>query len=217
METIKSENKNQKEEINEEEPSLIKYIINKDEMFKLIGNNSNKKFSRDYQQINKRGGRIKNFFLKCFRNNCRKDDLIMTVVVIISIICYHFGLTKCEKDPSECTIKRGMIFYFTIGILSAISAVLYAVFITLSIYKRKYFIHYLYSIPAYIYYMASDNGTSTLHHGFYNAFGWCVISLIVFPILLFILIMNNLYKRKKYKSIYMIIIQDSLAIIGIWV
>jgi hypothetical protein len=206
METIKSENKNQKEEINEEEPSLIKYIINKDEMFKLIGNNSNKKFSRDYQQINKRGGRIKNFFLKCFRNNCRKDDLIMTVVVIISIICYHFGLTKCEKDPSECTIKRGMIFYFTIGILSAISAVLYAVFITLSIYKRKYFIHYLYSIPAYIYYMASDNGTSTLHHGFYNAFGWCVISLIVFPILLFILIMNNLYKRKKYKSIFVIIV-----------
>ena len=143
METIKSENKNQKEEINEEEPSLIKYIINKNKMFKLIGNNSNKKFSRDYQQINKRGGRIKNFFLKCFRNNCRKDDLIITVVVIISIICYHFGLTKCEKDPSECTIKRGMIFYFTIGILSAISAVLYAVFITLSIYKRKYFIHYL--------------------------------------------------------------------------
>ena len=25
----------------------------------------------------------------------------------------------CEKDPSECTIKRGMIFYVTIGILAA--------------------------------------------------------------------------------------------------
>ena len=196
------EGKIQKAEIIDYEPSIVKNIINKDEMFNLI-NDNNKKFTRDYKFG---GNKIKNFFLKCFKNNCKKDDLIMTVIVIISIICYHFGLTKCEKDPSECTIKRGMIFYFTIGILSAISAVLYAIFITLSIYRRKYFIHYLYSIPAYIYYMVTDNGTSTLHHGFYNAFGWCVISLIVFPILLFILIMNNLYKKKLYKSMTVIII-----------
>ena len=127
------EGKIQKAEIIDYEPSIVKNIINKDEMFNLI-NDNNKKFTRD----SKFGGnKIKNFFLKCFKNNCKKDDLIMTVIVIISIICYHFGLTKCEKDPSECTIKRGMIFYFTIGILSAISAVLYAIFITLSIYRRK--------------------------------------------------------------------------------
>ena len=161
----------------------------------------------------KNQNKVKYFFLNCYRKNCKKDDLVMTVIVIISLICYHFGLTKCEKDPSECTIKRGMIFYFTIGILSAISAVLYAIFITLSIYRRKYFIHYLYSVPAYIYYMVTDNGTSTLHHGFYNAFGWCVISLIVFPILLFILIMRNLYKKKNYKLMIMIII--IITVIGI--
>ena len=175
------EGKIQKAEIIDYEPSIVKNIINKEEMFNLI-NDNNKKFTRDYKFG---GNKIKNFFLKCFKNNCKKDDLIMTVIVIISIICYHFGLTKCEKDPSECTIKRGMIFYFTIGILSAISAVLYAIFITLSIYRRKYFIHYLYSIPAYIYYMVTDNGTSTLHHG---------------------LIMNNLYKKKRYKSMTVIII-----------
>ena len=44
---INLEDKNQKEEINDEEPSLIKYIINKEEMFKLISNSNNKKFSRD--------------------------------------------------------------------------------------------------------------------------------------------------------------------------
>ena len=56
-----------KEEINDEEPSIIKYIINKDEMFKLISNSNNKKFSRDYLKTKSREGTIKNYFTKCFR------------------------------------------------------------------------------------------------------------------------------------------------------
>ena len=205
---LKDNDLTEKEQVNEDEPSLIRYIINKEEMFKLIKDDSSDNNNKYYIDIkkNKNENRVKNFFLNCKKKNCRKDDLIMTIIVILSIICYHFGLTKCEKDPSECTIKRGMIFYFTIGILTAISAVLYSIFITLSIYRRKYFIHYIYSAPAYIFYMWTDNGTSTLHHGFYNAFGWCVISLIVFPILLFILIMRHLYQKKNYKLMIMIII-----------
>ena len=201
-------NKRKNEEINDDDPYIVK-IVTKEERFKLIKDDSFDKNLKNYSfdsLIKIRENRIKKFFLNCYKNNCKKDDLIITVVVILSIICYHFGLTKCEKDPSECTIKRGMIFYFTIGLLSAISAVLYAIFITMSIYNRKYFIHYLYSVPAYIFYMVTDNGTSTLHHGFYNAFGWCVISLVVFPILLFILIMRNLYQKKNYKLMATIII-----------
>ena len=210
-----ADEKQKMNELNEEEPSLVKYVIKKEEMFKLIKDDNSDKNSESYLEKNimKNQNKVKYFYLNCYRKNCKKDNLVMTVIVIISLICYHFGLTKCEKDPSECTIKRGMIFYFTIGILSAISAVLYAIFITLSIYHRKYFIHYFYSVPAYIYYMVTDNGTSTLHHGFYNAFGWCVISLIVFPILLFILIMRNLYKKKNYKLMIMIII--IITVIGI--
>ena len=203
---MKSKRKN--EEINDDDPYIVK-IVTKEERFKLIKEDSFDKNLKNYSfdsLIKIRENRIKKFVLNCYKNYCKKDDLIITVVVILSIICYHFGLTKCEKDPSECTIKRGMIFYFTIGLLSAISAVLYAIFITMSIYNRKYFIHYLYSVPAYIFYMVTDNGTSTLHHGFYNAFGWCVISLVVFPILLFILIMRNLYQKKNYKLMATIII-----------
>ena len=58
-----------------------------------------------------------------------------------------------------------------IGIFAAISSILYSIFITLSIYNRKYFINYLYSVPFYIYFFVTDTGTNTIHHGFYNAFG----------------------------------------------
>ena len=55
----------------------------------------------------------------------------MTAIVLISMIFYYISLAKCDDDPSECTIKRGMKFYFMIGIFAAISAVLYSIFITL--------------------------------------------------------------------------------------
>ena len=112
---------------------------------------------------------------------------------------------KCNADPSECTIKHGMIFYFTIGILAAISSVLYSIFIALSLYRRKYFINYIYSIPIYIYYFITDTGTNTLHHGFYNSFFWVIFCLIISQVLFFILNMINCYKKKKYSTIFFII------------
>ena len=90
-----------------DEQSIIKYMANKEEKFKLIKDDSFDKNLRAYSFesfLKIRENKIKKFLLNCYKNNCKKDDLIITVVVILSIICYHFGLTKCEKDPSECTM-----------------------------------------------------------------------------------------------------------------
>ena len=149
--------------------------------------------------------RINGFIFRFVKKNYKKDDLIMTVMVIISLIFYYIGLMKCDADASECTIKRGMKFYFMIGTFTAISSVIYSIFITLSIYRRKYFLNYIYSVPIYVYYFVTDTGTNTVHHGFYNSFGWLVISLAIFPILLFILIMQKLYKKKRYKTMITIV------------
>ena len=191
--------------IKNEETLTNKDLIKNDQRFKSKLFNkfkiSDDSFLEKKFHIKKKMIRFNKFVSKF----CKKDDLIIAILVIISIILYQISLMKCNADPSECTIKHGMIFYFTIGILAAISSVLYSIFIALSLYRRKYFINYIYSIPIYIYYFITDTGTNTLHHGFYNSFFWVIFCLIISQVLFFILNMINCYKKKKYSTIFFII------------
>ena len=223
-EKIEKNEKNERNEKNEKtrdntnnnlvitgQPKLSLNNLPKDEVFKVKSTNKFTNFISSFYK-NKIKGKLSSKKKYIFKY-CKKDDILMTAIVLISMIFYYISLAKCDDDPSECTIKRGMKFYFMIGIFAAISAVLYSIFITLSIYCMKYFINYIYSIPFYIYFFVSDTGTNTIHHGFYNAFGWWVISLVFIPVLLFILVMRNLFKKKKF--ILMIIIIVILLIIYI--
>ena len=62
---LKDNDLTEKEQVNEDEPSLIRYIINKEEMFKLIkddsSDNNNNKYYIDIKK-NKNENRVKNFF-----------------------------------------------------------------------------------------------------------------------------------------------------------
>ena len=72
-----------------DEQSIIKYMANKEEKFKLIKDDSFDKNLRAYSFesfLKIRENKIKKFLLNCYKNNCKKDDLIITVVVILSII-----------------------------------------------------------------------------------------------------------------------------------
>ena len=86
---------------------------------------------------------LQKFFKKHFLN---KTDIILYIINIFSIIFYYVGLMPCDRDPSECTIKRGLVFYFTIGTFTGISSLLYAIYISFTLYKRKHF------FPLFIYY-----------------------------------------------------------------
>ena len=198
---------NRNDLIKNEKASVNDNQIDKDEVFKTKIFNKFKCKCKASKKIKEKinSNKYAKSFLNFVSKYCKKDDLTMSITVILSMIFYYIGLAKCDADPSECTIKRGMIFYFMIGTCSAISAVLYSTFVTLSIYRRKYFINYIYSVPFYIYYMVTDTGTNTIHHGFYNAFGWWVISLIFIPIVLFILIMRKLYMEKRFDIILLIL------------
>ena len=92
----------------------------------------------------------------------------------------------CDEDPSECTIKRGLKFYLIVGIFVAISAGLYAGYITLTLYKRKHFIHYAYTLPVYFYFFMRYRGTETVDHGLYNAFGFIGFLIILVYLFSFI-------------------------------
>ena len=166
---------------------------NKDEVIPT----KNKKFFELFRKIC-----IKLHNLKCKHSLkkyfCTKTDIILYISNVFSIICYYIGLTPCEKDPSECTIKRGMTFYFIIGTFTAISALLNSIYIALTLYKRKFFIHYLYTLPIFIYLILKYNGAETVEHGFYNAFFFVVIIIILVPFLLFSFIVIKLLKDKNY-------------------
>ena len=106
--------------------------IDKDEVFKTKIFNKFKCKCKDQKKIKEKinSNKYAKSFFNFFSKYCKKDDLTMSIIVILSMIFYYIGLAKCDADPSECTIKRGMIFYFMIGICSAISAVLYSTFVT---------------------------------------------------------------------------------------
>ena len=108
-----------------------------------------------------------------------KTDIIFYITNILSILFYYLGLIPCEKDPSECTIKRGMIFYFTVGIFTAISAILFSVYVSYSLFKRKHLIHYIYTVPIFIFFIITKNGAETVDHGFYNACGFLLVITIL--------------------------------------
>ena len=179
------ENKNNKEPKEEAIPAKNNTIINK--IYRIL------------RKIN--DPKVKQFFRKHFFN---KTDITFYIINIISIVCYIIGLTPCEKDPSECTIKRGMAFYFTIGAFTGVSGLLYSLYISYSLFKRKHFIHYVYTLPIFIYLILNNTGAESVDHGFYNAFGFICIIIIFVPILLFIFIIINLIIEKKYKILLLV-------------
>ena len=144
-------------------------------------------------------------FLEYLKQNLfTKTDIYLGIMNIIGIVFYHYGLMPCEKDPSECTIKRGMIFYVTIGILAAVSSILFSIYISITLYKKKHYLHYLYTVPAYIYFITKYKGTETIDHGFYNSLGWIIILILIVPIVLFCFFIYNLIKKKRYRFLVFI-------------
>ena len=183
---------------------------NEEEPFPAKQNKFSQKFKKSYKIIKNAFSKksAKQFFKKHFLN---KTDIILYIINILSIIFYYLGLTPCYKDPSECTIKKGIIFYFIIGTFTAISAILYSIYISITLFKKKHFFHYIYTVPIFFYFIIRYTGAETRDHGFYNSFSFIGIILIFTPILLFFLIIIDLMKKKHY--IILIFISTFISIL----
>ena len=174
------------------------------------GKNRAKKRSITLFYLNKIKYKIKYFqpYIQSIKENkyCKayllnKKDLILFTMIIISIILYKIGLMPCEKDPSECTIKHGIIFYIKIGVFTILSAILYGIFIVITLYKCKHFLHYIYSLPVFFHFITTYQGADTIDHGLYNSIGWIFSQILLIPIFLFTVSIMNLIAKKKYVRI----------------
>ena len=130
-----------------------------------------------------------------------KTDYILYLLNFTSFFFYYLGLTPCEKDASECILKRGMVFYYIIGVFSFISSVLYAIYISLTLYKRKYWIHYLYTLPVFYYFISNNTGANTIDHGIYNAIGWFFFLFLFISLYLLFCCLLELIRGKRYKTL----------------
>ena len=147
-----------------------------------------------------------NFIIEEKKKYLTKNNIYLCILNLSGILFYHLGLMSCEnEDPSECTIKYGIVFYVKLGILDFMSSLLFSIYVTITIYFKKYFLHYLYVLPAYIYYIVKYHGGDTIDHGFYNSIGWIIFSIILVVLLICIFKIFNYIKYKIYKTLMFIV------------
>ena len=135
-----------------------------------------------------------------------RQNIYLCILNLCGLLFYHIGLMPCEKDPSECTIKKGLMFYVKVGIFDCLSSLLYSIYVSITIYHQKYFFHYLYTLLGYIYYIAKYRGTETIDHGLYNSIGWFVFLVISVIIFLCVFKLYDLIRFKNYKALRFIVI-----------
>ena len=144
---------------------------------------------------------------------CNKTDLYLLSVNFISIFFYLLGLTPCERDASECTIKRGMKFYIIVGILTLISAILVSFYISFTFYYKKHFFHYIYMLPIYFSLIASNTGTDGKEHGLYNSLGFLLFLIIVGPLFYLLFIILKLIILRRFKSLFYLLLTITVILI----
>ena len=110
----------------------------------------------------------------------------------------------CETDATICTIKEGLFFYVRIGILTLLSAICFSIYASISFYYNKYYFHFLYTIPPYLYFIIKYTGTNVTDHGLYNGIGWVIFDFLLISIILGILKIYNLIKYKIIKQHFLL-------------
>ena len=153
------------------------------------------------------------FSEKIKKNYLTKMNLFFLILNISGILFYNYSLMTCESDATICTLKQGLFFYVRIGILVLLSAICFSIITSIAFYYNKYYFHFLYTMPPYLYFIKNYTGTNTLDHGLYNSLGWIIFNFLLISIILIILKMYHLIKYKNYKTTLFIIISIILVII----
>ena len=141
-----------------------------------------------------------------------KKDIILSIINISAIIIYAFSLRGCEGDPTECTIKRGIIFYVTVGVLTVISCLLISTYLAFAIYTCSSFYHLIYLIPIYIFFFTQFTGTDAVDHGTYNSIGFIFFLFVLVPLVIFILKIIKLIREKEYRKLVIIFLIIAIII-----
>ncbi len=220
--------------IEDDNESEIKYINNENDYIKLnkeidknninleIKENKNKERKNDYyfknilQKIKntKISQKTVKFLYHSKEKFCKGIDLFLfkeispTYIFLINFISFAFyflSLEECGKDITQCMLKKGMKFFIRIGVFVLISSIFFGLFISLVIFHKKYFSHFLYVIPIYFIYFFGYTGTDVDEHGLYNTMGWIFFTFVTIPAILVIIYILSFIKTKKIKHLIILL------------
>ena len=111
-----------------------------------------------------------------------KEGLILFLAVI-SYFLYYLSLGGCDGTQTECLKNSNIAYYYMLVNYCFISAGLTAFIVFLMAYRRITKLHLIHQIIVFLILFLSDTGSTLMHHGIYNIFGF-LLFLIFYSIFL---------------------------------
>ena len=143
-----------------------------------------------------------------------KEGLIL-FLAIISYFLYYLSLGGCDGTQTECLKNSNIAYYYMLVNYCFISAGLTAFIIFLMVYKRITKLHLIHQVIIFLILFLSDTGSTLMHHGIYNIFGF-ILFLIFYSVFLIVIVKIEDILLQKSLPIKLIVINIIILIIIFW-
>ena len=143
-----------------------------------------------------------------------KEGLILFVAAL-SYFLYYLSLGGCDGTQTECLKNSNIAYYYMLVNYCFISAGLTAFIIFLMVYKRITKLHLIHQVIIFLILFLSDTGSTLMHHGIYNIFGF-ILFLIFYSVFLIVIVKIEDILLQKSLPIKLIVINIIILIIIFW-
>ena len=140
-----------------------------------------------------------------------KEGLILFLAVI-SYFLYYLSLGGCDGTQTECLKNSNIAYYYMLVNYCFISAGLTAFIVFLMVYRRITKLHLIHQIIVFLILFLSDTGSTLMHHGIYNIFGF-LLFLIFYSIFLLAVVKIEDILLQKSLPIKLVVINIIILLI----
>ena len=154
-------------------------------------------FKKEEKFLRKKGNR-RIIFIKRFSN------ILSPFFIILGIFLYYIGLHRACKGTyitqANCLIGMRDNFFYLLGFCLAFSVIILEIIIILIIKKYIKYVHLIYIIPLYTYFIHFyDTGSDLVHHGSYNKIAFYLLVITIGLISIFFVFLYSLFSKKNIK------------------
>ena len=140
-----------------------------------------------------------------------KEGLILFLAVI-SYFLYYLSLGGCDGTQTECLKNSNIAYYYMLVNYCFISAGLNAFIVFLMAYRRITKLHLIHQLIVFLILFLSDTGSTLMHHGIYNIFGF-LLFLIFYSIFLLAVVKIEDILLQKSLPIKLVVINIIILLI----
>ena len=190
--------------------------INNDSDFMDINNSKkNSLFSKSIKKLIIVGKKNRKYFFPKFSHYTKADKIIEGFILFFSFcsyILYYLSLGGCDGTQTECLKNSNIAYYYLLVNYCFISAGIIALIIFLIILRRITKLHLIHIIIIFFCLFMYDRGSTLMHHGIYNIFGFLTF-FIFYCLFLFLVIKIQDILTKKSLPHKLVVINIIILII----